>query len=310
MPDQIIDSTEPTPKRYQCRHIFTDGRRCGSPCLRGEEFCYYHHTTRRPIENCMERNLRMSTFVIPLPEDRHAIQASIAEVLQRIATCSIDTKRAGLLLYGLQIASSNLPRVEQAPPETPLLEEIVADPCLGYLAPRTEIVVEGGERREEMLSTLIPDPQNPLEAEQLPSEPGDPEEPPAHLLTRYGFRSVDGDFTIPRESVVCKHVNPGTRCPAHRPWAPPPRIPAQPDAPESLNLPSLQATAAEAQDRVPHLRDSRIVAKVGERNLAIRRIVGPLLNLPLSSSPICLLQIPTTRGNSPTTPPFFPAFGH
>ena len=29
------------PKRYQCRHIFTDGHRCGSPCLRGEELCYY-----------------------------------------------------------------------------------------------------------------------------------------------------------------------------------------------------------------------------------------------------------------------------
>ena len=30
------------PRRFQCRHIFTDGHRCGSPCLRGEEFCFYH----------------------------------------------------------------------------------------------------------------------------------------------------------------------------------------------------------------------------------------------------------------------------
>ena len=36
-------------KQYQCRHIFTDGRRCASPCLRREEFCYYHHTTRKPV---------------------------------------------------------------------------------------------------------------------------------------------------------------------------------------------------------------------------------------------------------------------
>lgn len=231
--------TEQTSRRYQCRrHIFTEGRRCGSPSLRGEEFCYYHHTTRRPVENCMERSLRMSTFVIPLPEDRHAIQASIAEVLQRIATCSIDTKRAGLLLYGLQIASSNLPRVQQAPPEAPLLEEIVADPCLGYLAPRTEICMEDGERREEMLSTLVPDPQNPPEAEQLPSEPSDSEEPPTHLLTSYGFRSVDGDFTISRESVVCKHVNPGTTCPARRSWDPPAQIPTQPEAPEPSTSPT------------------------------------------------------------------------
>ncbi len=31
---------------FQCRHIFTEGRRCGSKCLRDEPLCYYHHTTR------------------------------------------------------------------------------------------------------------------------------------------------------------------------------------------------------------------------------------------------------------------------
>jgi len=295
MPGQIIDATKSTHKRYQCRHIFTDGRRCGSPCLRGEEFCYYHHTTRRPVEKCIERNLRMSTFVIPLPEDRHAIQASIAEVLQRIATCSIDTKRAGLLLYGLQIASSNLPRVQQAPPETPLLEEIVADPCLGYLAPRTEIVMEGGERREEMLSTPAPVAQDPHEAERLQSEASEPEEPPTHLFTHYGLRNDNGDFTIPRESVFCKHVNPDTPCPAVVSWDPPPQNPAQPEAPEPIRLPNLQATAAEPQNRVPHLRDGRIVAKVGEAEQFHPETSGPLLTCRLPHPQIRLLQIPTRQ---------------
>jgi hypothetical protein len=31
--------TEITIKRYLCRHIHTTGRRCGSPALRGEQFC-------------------------------------------------------------------------------------------------------------------------------------------------------------------------------------------------------------------------------------------------------------------------------
>ncbi len=44
------------PKRYQCRHIFTDGHRCGSPCLRHEDFCYYHHTTRRPVQDPRNSN--------------------------------------------------------------------------------------------------------------------------------------------------------------------------------------------------------------------------------------------------------------
>jgi hypothetical protein len=50
------DATKP--KRYQCRHIFVDGTRCGSPCLRGEDFCYYRHTIRKPIPNPTERQSR------------------------------------------------------------------------------------------------------------------------------------------------------------------------------------------------------------------------------------------------------------
>ena len=102
-------------KQYQCRHIFTDGRRCQSPCLRAEEFCYYHPTTRRPAPNPRARHSRRSTFELPLPEDRSAIQHSIGQVLQRIAANDIDPRRAGLLLYGLQIASLNLPK---QPPAT------------------------------------------------------------------------------------------------------------------------------------------------------------------------------------------------
>jgi hypothetical protein len=101
-------------RRFQCRHIFTDGHRCGSACLSQEEFCYYHHTSRRPVENPRRRRSRQSQFDLPLPEDRTAIQSSIGEVLRRIAGNEIDCKRAGLLLYGLQIASINLPRASRA----------------------------------------------------------------------------------------------------------------------------------------------------------------------------------------------------
>src|SRR6266851_7886391 len=129
-------------KQYQCRHIFTDGRRCSSPCLRHEEFCYYHHTTRKPVANPKQRRNRRSTFHLPLPEDRSAIQSSIGQVLQRIASNDIDPRRAALLLYGLQIASLNLPKIQTlakpaAEPQT--VEEITIDPTLGILAPRTEV---------------------------------------------------------------------------------------------------------------------------------------------------------------------------
>ena len=75
----IINTNVDQPKRYQCRHIFTDGHRCGSPCLRGEELCYYHHTTRKPVTGTRRRRCRRSAFDLPLPEDRSAIQSSIGQ---------------------------------------------------------------------------------------------------------------------------------------------------------------------------------------------------------------------------------------
>jgi hypothetical protein len=156
-----MQATTPATKQYRCRHIFTDGRRCASPCLRHEEFCYYHHTTRRPVANPRQRRGRRSTFDLPNPEDRSAIQSSIGEVLRRIASNDIDPRRAGLLLYGLQIASLNLPRattrsrytgrsrdIEESP-ETMLIEEIVIDPELGTVAPRAEFT-----EAEERLSAV------------------------------------------------------------------------------------------------------------------------------------------------------------
>jgi hypothetical protein len=132
--------TTDQPNRQRCRHIFVDGRRCGSTSLRHEEFCYYHHTTRTPATTPRTRKARRSTVQLPLPEDRAAIQLSIGLILQRIATNELDPRRAGLLLYALQIASTNLPPHQKLPshaqplPEQPL-EEVVAHPELGLLAP-------------------------------------------------------------------------------------------------------------------------------------------------------------------------------
>jgi len=141
--------------RFRCRHIFTDGRRCASPSLRSQDFCYYHHTARLPIpQRQLERRRahragqlpEQVEFAVPDPEDRSAIQRAIGEVLQRIASNTIDPRRAALMLYGLQIASLNLGKSAPAPhPDTqpaaapaPLVEIIQLDDDLGPLAPTAE----------------------------------------------------------------------------------------------------------------------------------------------------------------------------
>ena len=94
----------------ECRHIKTSGGKCGSPALRGKPYCYFHSRLK-------ERTARTSRpyFVLQLPrlEDRGAIQLAIDEVVTALAAESIDTKRAGMLLYALQIASNNAKHREE-----------------------------------------------------------------------------------------------------------------------------------------------------------------------------------------------------
>ena len=129
--------------QFQCRHIFADGRRCGSPAIRGPEgadsFCYFHHNSRRPIQDAPARRRRQSRFSLPNPEDRSAIQQSIGEVLRRIASNEIDPRRAGLLLYGLQIASLNLPKPNPSERPSSIVSEVTLDPEHGLLAPPAEL---------------------------------------------------------------------------------------------------------------------------------------------------------------------------
>ena len=128
--------TEAARPLYLCRHIFVDGRQCGSRALRGQHFCYYHYAHRTPVLANQRRRQPKSGFDLTRLDglDNHtAIQLSLAEVLGRIAANEIDTKTAWLLLYGLQIAGQNL-RHARPNPEAPIPASIIEDPAHGQLA--------------------------------------------------------------------------------------------------------------------------------------------------------------------------------
>jgi hypothetical protein len=129
------------PLSFQCRHILPEGRRCQAPCLRTQELCYHHHTTRKPLANPRRRRARRATFDFPVLEDHTAIRLALGEILARIAANALDPRRAGLLLYGLQIAALTLPKLAPAKESepSPHVEDIVLDPILGPLAPRAHI---------------------------------------------------------------------------------------------------------------------------------------------------------------------------
>ena len=88
-----------------CTHSHPTGGRCGSPALRGEQFCYHHHPTRRPPQRITTRG---AVFTLPPIEDREDLQFALSEIMCRLADNTLDTKRGGLLLQTLQMTAVNL----------------------------------------------------------------------------------------------------------------------------------------------------------------------------------------------------------
>jgi hypothetical protein len=129
MYNEATDNNDQPSNDYQCHHIFPDNARCGSPRMREEQFCYYHHDSRRPVVRPNNRIARRSTFSLFTPTDHDAIQESLGELLIRIAANDIDPRRAGLLLYCLQISSANLRTKQRAQQtQTPTGESPVESP--------------------------------------------------------------------------------------------------------------------------------------------------------------------------------------
>ncbi len=137
-----------TQKRYQCRHVHADGRQCGSPALRHEEFCYHHHTTRRPKPaagkfRCLDAH---EPFELPVVEDLPSALSVGSQILSRIASNDLDCQRAGKMLYNLRLITTIIDRLSRAaakagPIATPEpVAELVDDEILGPIAPITEYV--------------------------------------------------------------------------------------------------------------------------------------------------------------------------
>ena len=93
----------------RCQYIKSGDVQCGSPALRDHTYCYFHSNWRES-ELRRLRGLEQPSFAIGLPdvEDTNAMQGALTEVIRLMLTDQIDDRRAGVLLYALQTASSDL----------------------------------------------------------------------------------------------------------------------------------------------------------------------------------------------------------
>lgn len=96
-----------------CRHIKEDGRFCGSAALKDRDRCYFHLRAQGQRLRAAQQASRGAPAVIDLPllEDAYAIQTGLQRVLEAVAADRLEFKRAKLLLYGLQLAGTNLKRM-------------------------------------------------------------------------------------------------------------------------------------------------------------------------------------------------------
>ncbi|MCU1222386.1 MAG: hypothetical protein JWQ42_479 [Edaphobacter sp.] len=128
--------------RKICRHIKTNGRRCGSPSLNRNELCYFHarlfereRVLRQPLPPALFPGnpasplpAQLTEIDLPTLEDAESIQVSISLLVSALALNRIDSKRAAVLLYGLQLASTNARSIITEPFAEAIVRSIVESP--------------------------------------------------------------------------------------------------------------------------------------------------------------------------------------
>ena len=105
--NRIHERTHTMSHPQSCTHIKVTGLRCGSPALRGEQFCYFHQRMLRTVR-VPDSRIRHTALL----EDEASIQVSLMEVVNALLRGTIELKRAELILRALNTAVRNIKRVK------------------------------------------------------------------------------------------------------------------------------------------------------------------------------------------------------
>jgi hypothetical protein len=158
----------------RCRHIKVSGTQCGSPAVRSKSFCFYHQQHRPILVECYsDGEYSTGEILLPVFEDAHSVQSVIRQVMQMVLQKRIERKSASLLLYALQIASSNLKRMEL---EKPQPEQVVIDVVtpLKYEPPIAAPELAEEEARETAEEASAHAQPDNVQADNAPSDNAQP----------------------------------------------------------------------------------------------------------------------------------------
>jgi len=95
----LLHNLERADRAPRCPKIKTDWTQCGSPKMKDHIYCFAHYQML---------DARAEKLVLPPLEDANAIQTAVMLVQRALIDDEISEKKAGLLLYSLQIAAANV----------------------------------------------------------------------------------------------------------------------------------------------------------------------------------------------------------
>ena len=93
-----------------CNFLKYDGVLCGSPAMRGTDYCYFH---TRQLQSAYygaraHRRRYETRFTLPALDTPETILAMLNQVAQALAADTIDYRRASAMISALRMASAEL----------------------------------------------------------------------------------------------------------------------------------------------------------------------------------------------------------
>ena len=138
-----------------CAHIKVTGVPCGSPALKGEQFCYFHQNAHRGVRRPKQSRLHPIAMI----EDEESIQYALMEVINALMRNTIDYKRANLIIRALHIAVKNSTRVKYSNCSSSMVTDIP-----DYAEPTSE---HAELMREADLPAVTEAPYKPVEPSDI-----------------------------------------------------------------------------------------------------------------------------------------------
>jgi len=104
----LRDNLEKANRAPRCEYPRSGGKPCRAPKVRGQKYCNMHLAMEAA---------RPTKFSLPALDDANSIQVGLTKTAQGLVDGTLDEKVATKLAYVLQVAMSNVDKVDFEPPE-------------------------------------------------------------------------------------------------------------------------------------------------------------------------------------------------